>query len=35
MFSSKIVKMYTFDQYVWLEITKSYTTKQSISYIIN
>jgi len=27
--------MYTFDQYVWLEITNTYTTKQSIIFFIN
>jgi len=25
-----ICKMYTFDQYVWLEIKNTYTTKQAI-----
>jgi len=27
-------KMYTFDQYFWLKITNSYTTKQSIIFFI-
>jgi len=27
--------MYTFGQYVWLEITNTYTTKQSIIVFIN
>ena len=27
--------MYTFDQYFWLEIANSYTTKQSIIFFIN
>jgi len=26
-----ICKMYSFDQYFWLEITNTYTTKQSIT----
>jgi len=33
-FFFKICKMLTFDQYVWLEITKTYTTKQSIKHIL-
>jgi len=28
-------KVYTFDQYVWLGITNTYTTKQSINLFIN
>jgi len=31
----KICKMYTFDQYIWLEITNSYTTKQLFNCFIN
>jgi len=31
----QICKMYTFDQYFWLEITNTYTTKQSIIFFIN
>jgi len=34
-FLSRFVKMYTIDQYFWLEITKTWTTKQSNIYFIN
>jgi len=30
-----ICKIYTFDQYFWLEITNTFTTKQSIIFFIN
>ena len=34
-FLSRFVKMYTIDQYFWLKITKTWTTKQSNIYFIN
>ena len=32
---SKFVKIYTFDQYFWLKITKTLTTNQLIHFFIN